>query len=169
MVKKIDFFFYKGSKLEYYLQQLSSKMSIIAKQLVINKIPLPTDMIYIIKDYCFYNIVEETKKKKLSINHLILGAICQKSEESSEYSYTRWIFGYDFPEWYGLGNVTSYHIRRETLRLEAVSCKICGDYLETSNLRLPSAARCKCYYIEDDLDMVDDNVSVNSDEWMNIY
>lgn len=139
-------------------------MSIIKKQLVINQINLPKDMINIVKDYCFYNIVQETKKKKQSINQLFRSAICIKSDVYDP-TYTRWLFGFNFPEW----TDTSYNIRRETLRLEAVSCNFCGNYLETSNLMLSNAAQCKCYYIEDDLDMIDDNVSVNSDEWMNIY
>ena len=40
---------------------------ITKKILIINKFLLPDELIYIIKNYVFYNIMEETKKRKNKI------------------------------------------------------------------------------------------------------
>ena len=40
---------------------------IINKILIINKLPLPNELIDIIKNYVFYNIIEEAKKRKNKI------------------------------------------------------------------------------------------------------
>jgi hypothetical protein len=39
-------------------------MSIIAKNIIIQKLPLPDELIDIIKDYTFYNIITKTKQTK---------------------------------------------------------------------------------------------------------
>lgn len=49
-------------------------MSIITKQLILNEIQLPTDVVNIIKEFCFVNIEEVTKKNKLKINRIIQSA-----------------------------------------------------------------------------------------------
>ncbi len=46
-------------------------MSILAKQLIMNEIRLPMDMINIIKDYSFYNIEEVAKKNKEKVSRVI--------------------------------------------------------------------------------------------------
>lgn len=46
-------------------------MSIITKQIIINKLPLPDELIDIIKDYVFYNIINKTKKIKKIIMPIV--------------------------------------------------------------------------------------------------
>ena len=46
-------------------------MSIITKQIFINKLPLPDELIVIIKDYVFYNIINKINKNKKIIMPII--------------------------------------------------------------------------------------------------
>ena len=47
-------------------------MSIITKQLIIQKLPLPDEIIDIIKDYAFYNIVDKTREFKKKIMTMLV-------------------------------------------------------------------------------------------------
>lgn len=47
-------------------------MSIIIKQTIIQKLPLPNEVIDIIKDYTFYNIVNKTREFKNKIMSIIV-------------------------------------------------------------------------------------------------
>jgi hypothetical protein len=46
-------------------------MSIIAKNIIIQKLPLPDELIDIIKDYTFYNIINKTKQTKNKLMPII--------------------------------------------------------------------------------------------------
>ena len=138
-------------------------MSIVTKQLIMNEIRLPMDMINIIKEYSFYNIVEETKKNKIKINIAIRSAEytrANRNDDDPDYSDNdeHWSFGY---------NLSTTIC--ETLQLQAENCSTCGNYIHYCHEFIIKAIVCHCLdpnlYSDDE----DDNVSENNDEWMNIY
>ena len=73
-------------------------MSIVTKQLIMNEIPLPTDMINIIKEYSFYNIEEVAKKNKEKVSRAIVSAEYSRANRfNNDPTYT------DNDENWGLG------------------------------------------------------------------
>jgi len=46
-------------------------MSIILKNIIIQKLPLPNEIIDIIKDYAFYNIITKTRESKNKIMQIV--------------------------------------------------------------------------------------------------
>jgi len=60
----------------------------IKKIIIINELPLPNELIDIIKNYVFYNIIEETKKRKNKIISLF---------NSNNICYDKYDFSYTYP------------------------------------------------------------------------
>lgn len=96
-------------------------MSCLIKQIIINKLPLPDELIDIIKDYTFINIVDktrETKKKLLTMLVII------RIPDKTKLIWIRKIHAY--------GNE------------RAEFCLICGDYLWSYTCRVCKKIICSC-------------------------
>ena len=111
--------------------------------------------------YCFYNIIEQTKKNKLKlclVINLVEFSRANRFNNDPDYSDDdeNWVFGYMFDS-------IAATAANERLQLQATNCSTCGNYVKTLNYRLATSLLCKCNNLSDD------NVSENSDEWMNIY
>ena len=120
-------------------------MSIVTKQLIMNEIRLPTVLIDIIKEYTFYNIVEETKKNKLKINRAITAAEYSRANNfNNDQDYSdreeHWSFGYDC-ESNSVG---------EKIQLQATNCVDCGNYIHYCHDFNISSVICHCWDQEDD-------------------
>jgi hypothetical protein len=100
-------------------------MSSLIKQFLINQFALPKEINDIIKDYVFYNIINETKHKKNKIVSLI--------------NDTRWS-----PKNYPLylePNEWIFWVENETNpQFQIHFCVKCGDYLFEENNKI----KCKC-------------------------
>lgn len=107
----------------------------IKKLMYINKINLPIELIYILKDYIFYNItkmkfIKGISKKKELINILIQNACSRKMgydrllkegfKDSAEACEKMEIWTLGFPIWNYWSN--------ETIVLRGSNCKKCGEY-----------------------------------------
>jgi hypothetical protein len=90
-------------------------MNIITKQLILNEIQLPTDVINIIKEFCFVNIEEVAKQNKLKINRIIRSADLYTYSESDDGC---WHF--EIHE-----NENEYG---EKFKLKGFHCSNCGNY-----------------------------------------
>jgi len=117
------------------------------KQLIINCMPIPKELIVIIKGFCFYD------------NKSILMA---KIEKFIKFKKTRIVmmfrdftisrFRSGFPEDIILDNESEYWTiinfthRRDEFQLEATNCKCCGNYKTTSRnfTSLPKIIKCIC-------------------------
>ena len=95
-------------------------MNIITKQLILNEIQLPTDVINIIKEFCFVNIEEVAKKNKLKINRIIRSADLYTYAERDDDAFDLWYF--EIHE-----NENEY---REKLKIKFFLCTSCGNYAE---------------------------------------
>jgi hypothetical protein len=157
-------------------------MSIVTKQLIMNEIRLPTDMINIIKEYSFYNIEEVAKKNKQTVCRAIVSAEYSRANRfNSDPEYSdgdeNWVFGYDY-------EANAYG---EEIQLQATNCSTCGNYIHYCHNFDVREIICHCWDQHDDgwntddlysddeeednavAEVIDDNVSENNDEWMNIY
>ena len=113
-------------------------MNIVTKQLIVNELALPTETIHIIKEYCFYNIIEETNKKKLKINNLILNANCSRLRDGD--SDSKWLFAFLY---YNI-------IQEERLHIGGSNCQKCGEFCYTIHSYFPKNRRCLCPRDEED-------------------
>ena len=106
-------------------------MNIISKQLILNEIQLPTDVINIIKEFCFIDIEEVTKKNKLKINHIIRSAILSTYEDHGDY----WFF--------------ELHEYGEKIELRGNNCLECGNYssyfCKTTDNYFYNLTTCTCW------------------------
>ena len=96
-------------------------MSIIIKQIIINKLPLPDEIIDIIKDYTFYNIVSKTREFKNKIMQIL--SIIRISHKTK----LIWI-----RKKHAYGNE------------RAEFCLKCGDYVWSYTSRISKKIICKC-------------------------
>jgi len=115
-------------------------MSIVAKQLIMNEIRLPTDMINIIKDYSFYNIEEVAKKNKEKVCRAIVSAEFSRANRfNSDPEYSdgdeNWVFGYEY-ETNGYG---------EKIQLQARNCSECGNYIHCCHDFNINSIICHCF------------------------
>jgi hypothetical protein len=115
-------------------------MSILAKQLIMNEIRLPMDMINIIKDYSFYNIEEVAKKNKEKVCHVILSAEYTRANRFNHdptYSDNEetWCFGY--------AHLDSSCV--ESIQLQATNCSICGNYIHYCHDFNINSIICHCW------------------------
>ena len=99
-------------------------MSIVTKQLIMNEIRLPTDMINIIKEYSFYNIEEVAKKNKEKVCRAIVSVEFSRANRfNGDPNYSdndeNWVFGYDY-------ETNEYG---EEIQLQATNCSVCGNYI----------------------------------------
>lgn len=115
-------------------------MSIITKQLIMNKIRLPTDMINIIKEYSFYNIEEVAKKNKEKVcRAIVLAEYSRANRFNNIPSYSdndeNWVFGYAYGEkYYG-----------EMIQLQATNCSVCGNYIHYCHDFNINSIICHCW------------------------
>lgn len=104
-------------------------MTTISKQLLINEFHLPGEIINIIKDFTFYNIIDKTKKNKNKIisliNTTIWSPISYTMMELRDISYIFWLEN----------DNTKYQYQCDF-------CTICGDYLYTNTKE--TNVICKC-------------------------
>jgi hypothetical protein len=98
-----------------------------AKQLAINRLRLPMDIVNIVKDFVFDDLVTGfIKGKKREINQKINQAIYSRRFESALATETSetWVFMADFME----------------KQIHSCNCDVCGNYLVAMNERL----LCRC-------------------------
>jgi len=133
----LNFFF------RYYLNK-PVKMQ-VSKQLLINNIQLPDDVLNIIKGFCFYDMptgisrlfITERKQEICRIfNKCIIysGYFSDKYHDDTE---QYWIFLLSQP------NVVIYGNTRNKLYLQCLFCCICGNLLHYSRGATPQNV-CKC-------------------------
>lgn len=105
-------------------------MTTISKQLIINEFLLPKEIIDIIKEYAFYNIIVKTKKNKNKIISLINTTSWSPiSQFNIPLSNKDWFF------WLDKDN--------STYQFQCHFCIKCGDY-ETSQTNGMNLI-CKCW------------------------
>lgn len=126
-------------------------MSVVIKQLLINQIKLPMDMINIIKDYCFYNIEEMTKKNKLLLHRVITSAEYTRANKfNNDPDYSD-----DDPHWsFGFATINPFN---EVLQLQGYICSYCGNFQRPyTNIYLEYCVECKCEdYVQELLEFED--------------
>ena len=98
-------------------------MSIITKQTIIQKLPLPDELIDIIKDYTYYNIINKTKQTKNKLMPII--------PTIRKYHKTKLIW---VRKKHAYGNA------------RAEFCLKCGDYLWSYTSGVCKKIVCKCDY-----------------------
>jgi hypothetical protein len=108
-------------------------MAIIRKQLIINKLHLPSEMIDIIKEYTFYNIRDKAKKRKDKLLSLINDTLY--SPIKMRLSLSEWVF------WIEEEN-------NKGVQFQNNFCVKCGNYIYldsdiASNKNI--SISCRCY------------------------
>jgi hypothetical protein len=96
-------------------------MSCLITQIIINKLPLPDELIDIIKDYAFYNIVDKTRETKNKIMSILVTIRI--------YHKTKLIW---IRKRHAYGNERAEY------------CLICGDYLWSYTCHISKKIICKC-------------------------
>ena len=119
-------------------------MSVITKQLIINELRLPKELIDIIKQYCFYNIEEVAKKNKLKTVRLIESVEYSRANRFGGDPYysdseEHWTFGFAYNE-----------SNKDTLQLQATNCSMCGNYTFYCHDFTIHSIVCYCWDQEDD-------------------
>jgi hypothetical protein len=100
-------------------------MSIVTKQLIINEIRLPMDMINIIKEYSFYNIEEIAKQNKEKVSRVIVSAEYTRANRfGNNPTYS------DNEEFWAFGFAHRDSSCVESLQIQATNCSTCGNYIE---------------------------------------
>jgi len=90
----------------------------IAKQLILNRLPLPAEIIDIVKDYAFHNIIDKTRKTKKTKDRII--SLINNTEWTTfKHQY---IFSPD--EWL-------FWIEEDpkSIQGQCTFCRKCGNYL----------------------------------------
>ena len=106
----------------------------IQKQLMLKRLPLPFEIISIIKDYSFYDIIiSNTRNYKKKINYSIYYAISRNNNFSykSKNNLEHWVF-------------TPYGFKKDTIEFQAINCSICGNYKYSNNKNI-NKILCKCH------------------------
>ena len=96
-------------------------MSCLIKQIIINNLPLPDELIDIIKDYAFINIINKTKQTK---NKLLTMLVTIRISDKTKLIWIRKRHAY--------GNE------------RAEFCLICGDYLWSYTCHISKKIICRC-------------------------
>ena len=123
-------------------------MTIIEKQLLIRRFPIPNDLQNIIKDYCFYYI--HTSKISLFIQgrkrriNFKINKLCV-SRANPYFAFVNIEIGENCENcerWYFM----NYGGKIVDFIMEGANCKYCGNYKSTSrNFELvPELAKCYC-------------------------
>jgi len=124
-------------------------------QMHINRLPLPMDVVNIIKDYLFYDIptariISESKRCKYHTHLLINSAVSRSNsfeeendiieEEDGEY----WVFGFQ-----------ERQHEHERLQMQAINCKKCGEYILSIlmiDYHIQPQIVCRCTHWQDTLE-----------------
>jgi hypothetical protein len=93
----------------------------LQKQLSVNRLPLPTDMLNTIKDYCFYNIDAVTKKNKKELIKQINSADVSRANRFNDHE--------DYSDEHPLWSFGFYSVMPRKVFLEGLMCLDCGDYI----------------------------------------
>ena len=96
-------------------------MSIITKNIIIQKLPLPDEVIDIIKDYVFYNIITKTRELKNKIVEIV-PTILKPDKTKLIWVRKRHVYGNERAEF----------------------CLKCGDYLWSYTCHISKKNICKC-------------------------
>lgn len=113
-------------------------MSVISKQLVMSRLNLPSEVIDIIKDYCFDNIEYVAKINKKKINKAIKSFEIVRANH--DHTNPRW--GLEFP----IGNKYG-----DKFMFDACFCEDCGNYKYNTvrrihmNVSCSPSIYCNCY------------------------
>lgn len=116
-----------------------------AKEITINALPIPFEIVDIVKSFVFYDmksasIIKETKKHKKLTNRKIMEATFSNRKKTEEREYLEmdpdnmifndnsWRFGY------------LYH-STEDIQIQGTNCAICGNY---ECQIYPASIRCHC-------------------------
>ena len=123
--------------------------SSITKQLFINRLKVPQDLLPIIKSYCFYDVetwetIQFIKFKKNRIHHLLnnttISRACPEDyfDDGPEID-EHWVFSVFESD------------DKNNPQFQAINCSLCGEYKGTSSVfsNLPEKIKCKCQ-VEDD-------------------
>ena len=104
----------------------------VEKQVIINKIAIPYELLSIIKDYCFDNelslFIKTTKKQIINDFKYAFSRINNFNYNFNKLEET-WCF------WFGSKNDIQY---------QAVNCRKCGNYKLSQNIELQEGIRCYC-------------------------
>ena len=133
----------------------------IEKQLLINSLNSPVELLDIVKSYCFYDkktfeMIQYAKLQKERTNVIIKRAISRANNFDNHPEYHEddghWFFGYS------IGDI-------EIIQLQATNCRFCGDYLYYTYInRFYHSPIIHCQCIEEDDDFnTDDLYSHNND------
>jgi len=106
-------------------------MTTIVKQLIIKRFDLPEEIIDIIKEYAFYNIIDKTKKYKNKLVKLIENSMWTPVK-FVPLTVTGWLF---WAEDDGDNSV----------QFQADFCIHCGNYLFSAGTINKQSMICKCY------------------------
>ena len=90
-------------------------MTTIAKQLILSRLPLPAEIIYIVKDYAYQNIIDKTRKTKDRIISLINNTKWSPLNYQLELQSNKWLFWIDSE-----GN--------QSIQGQCTFCERCGNY-----------------------------------------
>lgn len=105
-------------------------MNIIQKQLTLNQISLPFELIDIIKSYAFYNIMEKTKKIKNNIITLI------KKTEWSSFNFKENLESDSFLFW-----IDDFE---KSVQFQMIFCEKCGEYTTENTHEHINKIMCNC-------------------------
>ncbi len=101
--------------------------TLTSKQLIINNINLPKELIHIVKEYTFQTIVNKTKKNINNITRLISNSTWNTMSDMYNDMYVFWI-----PE-----DVKSP-------QMQIIFCAYCGNYSSRYHKECATTAMCKC-------------------------
>jgi hypothetical protein len=113
-------------------------MSIVTKQLIINELNLPMDMVNVIKEYTFYNIEEIAKKNKEKVcRAIVLADFSRANRFNGDPNYSdndeSWMFGYAYES-----------VTEEEIQLQATNCSTCGNYIYYCHDYTINSITCHC-------------------------
>lgn len=116
------------------------------KKLVINRLPIPSDTMNLVKDYLFYDkdkspTIQSCKKIKINIHKLFKTHMCRFTQESQNWGFImnekycqNWVFMIDEPHYVKynmLTNIEEYwplSVSYISHQFGAKHCKMCGNY-----------------------------------------
>jgi hypothetical protein len=101
--------------------------------LIMNKLLLPNELIDIIKNYVFYNIIEKVKKRKNEIISIF---------NSNIFYYRK----YDMPEYHCSYPIICIYDKGTDINWHLILkyCEICGKYIIRDRIILNQNLRCNC-------------------------
>lgn len=127
----------------------------IEKQLLINSLNAPVELLDIIKSYCFYDkktfeMIQYAKLLKERTNVIIKRAISRANNFDNDPEYHEddghWFFG--------------YYDEIEKIQIQATNCRFCGNYLYFHYIDTfyhSPMIHCQCIEEEDEMDYHDMN------------